>query len=125
MINDVLAPLVVKGLGLPHELGVTLVFGFLRKELSLDHDAPGARRRLPEPHDGHQPGADRRLHRLHQLLHPLPVHVRHHVEGDREEVGLPVGGAERRRRPGPELGRPPRSLDTRSQCRASMPPAVL
>ncbi len=35
IINDVLAPLVVKGLGLPHELGVTLVFGFLRKELSL------------------------------------------------------------------------------------------
>lgn len=34
-INDVLAPLVVKGLGLPRELGVTLVFGFLRKELSL------------------------------------------------------------------------------------------
>ncbi|HSA94855.1 MAG TPA: nucleoside recognition domain-containing protein, partial [Acidobacteriota bacterium] len=34
-INDVLAPLVVRGLGLPHELGVTLVFGFLRKELSL------------------------------------------------------------------------------------------
>ena len=35
LINDILAPLVVKGLGLPHELGVTLVFGFLRKELSL------------------------------------------------------------------------------------------
>jgi ferrous iron transport protein B len=35
VINDLLAPLVVKGLGLPHELGVTLVFGFLRKELSL------------------------------------------------------------------------------------------
>jgi ferrous iron transport protein B len=35
VINDILAPLVVKGLGLPHELGVTLVFGFLRKELSL------------------------------------------------------------------------------------------
>ncbi len=34
-INDILAPLVVNGLGLPHELGVTLVFGFLRKELSL------------------------------------------------------------------------------------------
>jgi len=34
-INDILAPLVVRGLGLPHELGVTLVFGFLRKELSL------------------------------------------------------------------------------------------
>ncbi len=34
-INSVLAPLVVKGLGLPQELGVTLVFGFLRKELSL------------------------------------------------------------------------------------------
>jgi ferrous iron transport protein B len=34
-INDILAPLVVKGLGLPHDLGVTLVFGFLRKELSL------------------------------------------------------------------------------------------
>jgi len=35
LINDILAPLVVKGLGLPHDLGVTLVFGFLRKELSL------------------------------------------------------------------------------------------
>jgi ferrous iron transport protein B len=34
-INDALAPLLVKGLGLPHDLGVTLVFGFLRKELSL------------------------------------------------------------------------------------------
>jgi len=34
-INLVLSPLVVKGLGLPQELGVTLVFGFLRKELSL------------------------------------------------------------------------------------------
>ena len=34
-INTVLAPLVVQGLGLPRELGVTLVFGFLRKELSL------------------------------------------------------------------------------------------
>ncbi len=34
-INDFLAPLVVRGLGLPHELGITLVFGFLRKELSL------------------------------------------------------------------------------------------
>jgi len=34
-INLVLSPLVEKGLGLPHELGVTLVFGFLRKELSL------------------------------------------------------------------------------------------
>ncbi|MDD8015569.1 MAG: ferrous iron transport protein B [Acidobacteriota bacterium] len=34
-INFVLAPFVEKGLGLPHELGVTLVFGFLRKELSL------------------------------------------------------------------------------------------
>jgi len=35
LINDILAPLVAKGLGLPHELGITLVFGFLRKELSL------------------------------------------------------------------------------------------
>jgi ferrous iron transport protein B len=35
IINTVLSPLVVKGLGLPQELGVTLVFGFLRKELSL------------------------------------------------------------------------------------------
>jgi ferrous iron transport protein B len=34
-INLILSPLVVKGLGLPKELGVTLVFGFLRKELSL------------------------------------------------------------------------------------------
>ncbi len=34
-INLILSPLVVKGLGLPQELGVTLVFGFLRKELSL------------------------------------------------------------------------------------------
>ena len=34
-INSILSPLVEKGLGLPQELGVTLVFGFLRKELSL------------------------------------------------------------------------------------------
>lgn len=34
-INLILSPLVVKGLGLPQELGVTLAFGFLRKELSL------------------------------------------------------------------------------------------
>jgi len=34
-INIALSPLVEKGLGLPQELGVTLVFGFLRKELSL------------------------------------------------------------------------------------------
>ena len=35
VINVVLSPLVEKALGLPQELGVTLVFGFLRKELSL------------------------------------------------------------------------------------------
>jgi ferrous iron transport protein B len=35
LVNDLLAPLVSQGLGLPRELGVTLVFGFLRKELSL------------------------------------------------------------------------------------------
>lgn len=35
IINIVLSPLVEQGLGLPPELGVTLVFGFLRKELSL------------------------------------------------------------------------------------------
>ena len=34
-INAVLSPLVAGALGLPRELGVTLVFGFLRKELSL------------------------------------------------------------------------------------------
>jgi ferrous iron transport protein B len=34
-INGILAPLVTGALGLPKELGVTLVFGFLRKELSL------------------------------------------------------------------------------------------
>jgi ferrous iron transport protein B len=34
-VNLVLSPLVAKALGLPQELGVTLVFGFLRKELSL------------------------------------------------------------------------------------------
>ncbi len=34
-VNLVLSPLVGKALGLPEELGVTLVFGFLRKELSL------------------------------------------------------------------------------------------
>jgi ferrous iron transport protein B len=33
--NVLLSPLVVGGLGLPRELGITLVFGFLRKELSL------------------------------------------------------------------------------------------
>ncbi len=35
IINKVLSPLVRLGLGLPQELGVTLVFGFLRRELSL------------------------------------------------------------------------------------------
>lgn len=35
VINLILSPLVKKGLGLPQELGVTLIFGFLRKELSL------------------------------------------------------------------------------------------
>jgi ferrous iron transport protein B len=35
VLNAVLSPLVVHALGLPRELGVTLVFGFLRKELSL------------------------------------------------------------------------------------------
>ena len=35
VINAILSPLVAKALGLPQELGVTLVFGFLRKELSL------------------------------------------------------------------------------------------
>ena len=33
--NSLLSPLVVQGLGLPRELGMTLIFGFLRKELSL------------------------------------------------------------------------------------------
>ena len=35
IVNVLLSPLVEKALGLPRELGVTLVFGFLRKELSL------------------------------------------------------------------------------------------
>ncbi len=35
LVNIVLSPFVEKGLGLPRQLGVTLVFGFLRKELSL------------------------------------------------------------------------------------------
>ncbi len=35
VINTLLSPLVSGGLGLPQELGVTLIFGFLRKELSL------------------------------------------------------------------------------------------
>ncbi|MBN2409120.1 MAG: ferrous iron transport protein B [Candidatus Aminicenantes bacterium] len=34
-LNIAFSPLVVHGLGLPQELGITLVFGFLRKELSL------------------------------------------------------------------------------------------
>jgi ferrous iron transport protein B len=34
-VNLALSPLVEKALGLPQDLGVTLVFGFLRKELSL------------------------------------------------------------------------------------------
>jgi ferrous iron transport protein B len=34
-VNLILSPLVEKALGLPQELGVTLIFGFLRKELSL------------------------------------------------------------------------------------------
>lgn len=35
IINTILSPLVNDLLGLPQELGVTLIFGFLRKELSL------------------------------------------------------------------------------------------
>ncbi len=35
VLNVLFSPLVVHGLGLPQELGITLVFGFLRKELSL------------------------------------------------------------------------------------------
>ena len=35
VLNALFSPLVVHGLGLPRELGITLVFGFLRKELSL------------------------------------------------------------------------------------------
>jgi ferrous iron transport protein B len=35
IINTALSPLVTGALGLPKELGVTLIFGFLRKELSL------------------------------------------------------------------------------------------
>jgi ferrous iron transport protein B len=35
VLNVLFSPLVVHGLGLPRELGITLVFGFLRKELSL------------------------------------------------------------------------------------------
>jgi ferrous iron transport protein B len=34
-VNVLLSPLVEKALGLPRQLGVTLIFGFLRKELSL------------------------------------------------------------------------------------------
>jgi ferrous iron transport protein B len=34
-LNAAFSPLVVHGLGLPKSLGITLVFGFLRKELSL------------------------------------------------------------------------------------------
>jgi ferrous iron transport protein B len=35
ILNVAFSPLVVHGLGLPQGLGITLVFGFLRKELSL------------------------------------------------------------------------------------------
>jgi ferrous iron transport protein B len=35
LMNSLLSPLVVHVLGLPSSLGVTLIFGFLRKELSL------------------------------------------------------------------------------------------
>jgi ferrous iron transport protein B len=35
VVNVILSPLVEKLMGLPRDLGVTLVFGFLRKELSL------------------------------------------------------------------------------------------
>ena len=35
ILNAAFSPLIVHGLGLPQELGITLVFGFLRKELSL------------------------------------------------------------------------------------------
>jgi ferrous iron transport protein B len=35
VLNAAFSPLIVHGLGLPEPLGITLVFGFLRKELSL------------------------------------------------------------------------------------------
>jgi ferrous iron transport protein B len=35
ILNAAFSPLVVHGLGLPQSLGITLIFGFLRKELSL------------------------------------------------------------------------------------------
>ncbi len=35
LLNVAFSPLIVHGLGLPQELGITLVFGFLRKELSM------------------------------------------------------------------------------------------
>jgi len=35
IINIILSPVIEQALGLPKELGVTLIFGFLRKELSL------------------------------------------------------------------------------------------
>lgn len=35
ILNSLFSPLVSHGLGLPRELGITLIFGFLRKELSL------------------------------------------------------------------------------------------
>ena len=35
LLNAAFSPLIVHGLGLPQDLGITLVFGFLRKELSL------------------------------------------------------------------------------------------
>lgn len=35
LINKILAPVVQTGLGLPQQLGITLIFGFLRRELSL------------------------------------------------------------------------------------------
>ena len=35
VLNAAFSPLVVHGLGLPQSLGITLIFGFLRKELSL------------------------------------------------------------------------------------------
>ena len=89
-INAVLAPLVSGALGLPRELGVTLIFGFLRKELSLIMmlQALGTGLR-GSPRRHHQATAPR-LHRVRQLLHSLPVHVRHPVEGDRKEDRLPI-----------------------------------
>ena len=74
VINTLLTPITSWWLGLPVVLGVPILFGVLRKELSLlmIYQALGT----PGHRAPARPGADRHLPDLPDLLRPLPVDLR-------------------------------------------------